>query len=92
MQERVARECEAATGPAVREAEPAAASAAPDEELDPLDAFMAEMKELESTAPAAKPRGKAGRIEEADPAADFMEVGGRGSGWGDSACWRAAFR
>ncbi len=52
-----------------------------EDEVDPLDAFMAEMKELEKAsdaqAPSARAAGKsaAERFDELDPAADFLEVG-----------------
>ncbi|KFM26554.1 DEAD-box ATP-dependent RNA helicase 24 [Auxenochlorella protothecoides] len=53
---------------------------ADEEEVDPLDAFMAEMKELEKAsdaqAPSARAAGKsaAERFDELDPAADFLEA------------------
>lgn len=76
--------CEEATGPAVRPTGNGGvdnnAAPAEEEDIDPLDAFMAEMKQLEQAsdaqAPAAKPAGKAAaeRFDDLDPAADFLEV------------------
>lgn len=85
VQVKAAVRCEEATGPAVRPdcKSGAGNSMAPadEEEVDPLDAFMAEMKELEKAsdaqAPSARAAGKpaAERFDDLDPAADFLEVG-----------------
>jgi hypothetical protein len=82
-------ECEVNTGPAQKPDLAAAAEAATqaggggeDAEVDPLDAFMAEIGQIESSAPPAKPRHE--RIEEQDTAADFMEVC---RGWAGRCCW-----
>lgn len=75
-----AEECEANTGPAVRPS----STAAPQEEIDvdPLDAFMAEIEAIEtknnpddptSNAPPSKKLRHAERLEEDDHVADFLE-------------------
>ncbi|KAI3438924.1 hypothetical protein D9Q98_001338 [Chlorella vulgaris] len=99
-------ECEVNTGPAQKPDLAAAAEAATqaggggeDAEVDPLDAFMAEIGQIESSAPPAKPRHE--RIEEQDTAADFMEARKRGQlnasfvaaagyGSGDEGVYKAA--
>lgn len=84
-----AAECEANTGPAKRPDLPAAGGgqagegeAGPDgeEEIDPLDAFMAEIAQVEAEAPAAagKPSAKGHRVEEEDHVEGFVQARRRG--------------
>lgn len=74
-----AAECEANTGPAQRPTVAAAEGRGPagggDDEVDPLDAFMAEIGQMETTAPA-KPRSE--RVEEEDHVTDFVKARRRG--------------
>ncbi|KAL4424909.1 hypothetical protein ABPG77_009638 [Micractinium sp. CCAP 211/92] len=74
-----AAECEANTGPAQRPSLAAAggeeAEGAGGDEVDPLDAFMAEIGQMEA-APPAKPRSE--RVEEEDHVTDFVKARRRG--------------
>ena len=74
-----ARECEANTGPAQKPDLAAAGQqggtaggGAGEDEVDPLDAFMAEIGQIETAAAPAKPRHE--RVEAEDTAAEFMEA------------------
>lgn len=75
-----AERCEAATGPAVKP-NVATDANAPDEAIDPLDAFMAEINEMEKAQnppmqeSSNKPKGRFHDEDEYDPAAEYMQVG-----------------
>jgi hypothetical protein len=87
-----AKECEANTGPATRPfskteagTEAAAAGTEGDDEIDPLDAFMAEMAELETAKPVAveEPSRKLARqaegLDDEDHLTDFLAARKRGT-------------